>query len=309
MSEPSEPRGVLVIAPAPFPMRSPLSTSACTDTREATALLSRTRHLLLDLDGTLILQDETVEGATELLSRFDGRFAIVSNNSTHTAASMALRLRRMGLRVPSARIVLAGETAVRLVCREFPGARVMLIGSQAIRRFALAQGCRLAETEVDVVLLALDMRFSYQRLSAIVHALQQGARLVVANGDLTHPGPNGTRVPETGSLLASVRAASGTDPLLVVGKPAPLLFEEGLRQLGAAPDDVVVLGDNPATDGDGAARLGLPCILVGPVGGATPTLAALLDRLTSPSVSVRPHGAAGYLAAEDAAQAGCVNSA
>jgi len=282
-------------------MQFPLSTSSCTDTEEAAALLSRTRHLLLDLDGTLILQDEAIEGATELLSRFDGRFAIVSNNSTHTASSMVLHLRRMGLRVPPERIVLAGETAVRVVCETFPGARVMLVGSQAIRRFALAQGCRLADTAVDVVLLALDMRFSYQRLSAVVHALQQGARLVVANGDLTHPGPNGTRVPETGSLLASVRAASGTDPMLVVGKPAPLLFEEGLRRLGAAPDEAAVLGDNPATDGEGAARLGLPCILVSPASGPTPTLAALLDRLRSPNVSARLRGVAGYGAAEVAA--------
>jgi len=285
-------------------MPFPLPTSSCTDTQEAAALLSRARHLLLDLDGTLILQDETIDGASELLSRFDGRFAIVSNNSTDTASSMASRLRRMGLRVPPERIVLAGEAAVRLVRQEFPGARVMVIGSQAIRRFALAQGCRLADTAVDIVLLALDKRFSYQRLSAIVAALQQGARLVVANGDLTHPGPNGTRVPETGSLLASVRAASGTDPLIVVGKPAALLFEEGMRQLGATPDDVVLVGDNPATDGEGAARLGLPCILVGPAGGAAPTLAALLDRLTSPSTPVGLRSMASRPVAEVAAQAG-----
>lgn len=285
-------------------MPSPLPTGSCTDTEEAAALLSHARHLLLDLDGTLILQDETIEGAIELLSRFDGRFSIVSNNSTHTASSMASRLRRMGLRVPPERIVLAGEVAVQRVRQEFPGARVLLVGSPAIRRFALAQGVRLADTAVDVVLLALDKRFSYPRLSAIVESLRQGAGLVVANGDLTHPGPNGTRVPETGSLLASVRAASGIDPLIVVGKPAPLLFEEGMRQLGATPDDVVLVGDNPATDGEGAARLGLPCILVGPAGGAAPTLAALLDRLAAPGTSIGLRRTAGRPSAELAAQAG-----
>ncbi|MCY1546325.1 HAD hydrolase [compost metagenome] len=84
-------------------------------------------------------------------------------------------------------------------------------------------------------------------------------------------------VPETGALLAAVVAASGVQPWRVVGKPAPLLFEEGLRCLGASAEGTVVIGDNPLTDGEGAARLGLACLLVGESPGAVaPTVAGLL---------------------------------
>ncbi|MDP9602934.1 UNVERIFIED_ORG: HAD superfamily hydrolase (TIGR01450 family) [Variovorax paradoxus] len=241
--------------------------------------LARARHLLVDLDGTLVRQQEAIDGAAALLAHFEGRYAIVSNNSTHTARGLAQRLRRLGLNVPPARIVLAGELAVRQLAREHPGARVMMAASPALQRHALAQGCRLVQAGADFVLLALDMHFSHARLALVVNELLRGARLVVTNADATHPGPQGRVVPETGALLAAVVAASGVQPWRVIGKPAPLLFEEGLRCLGARAQDTVVVGDNPLTDGEGAARLGMACVIVGHApGAAAPSVAGLVAR-------------------------------
>jgi 4-nitrophenyl phosphatase len=239
--------------------------------------LAQARHLLLDLDGTLVRQNEAIDGAAELLERFEGRFAIVSNNSTHTAQGLSLRLRRLGLRVPPSRIVLAGELSANLLARQHPTARVMVVGSTALQRHARALGLRLVTAEAEFVLLALDMRFSHARLSAVANELLDGARLVATNADASHPGPHGRVVPETGALLAAVTAASGVQPWRIVGKPEPLLFEEGLRCLGAEPASTVVVGDNPATDAAGAARLGLACVLVGRAPGAlAPSVAGLL---------------------------------
>lgn len=242
------------------------------------AWLARARHLLVDLDGTLVRQQEVIAGAAELLAHFHDSYAIVSNNSTHTAQSLAQRLRRQGLRVPPARIVLAGELAVRQLAQQHSGARVLLAASPALQRHARAQGCELVQQEADFVLLALDMHFSHARLAVIANELQRGAKLIVTNADLTHPGREGRLVPETGALLAAVVAASGVQPWRVIGKPAPLLFEEGLRRLGAQPENTLVVGDNPLTDAAGAARLGMECLLVGHAPGAV-ALAELLQPL------------------------------
>ncbi|MCY1208697.1 HAD hydrolase, family IIA [compost metagenome] len=253
--------------------------------------LAQARHLLVDLDGTLVRQQEAIDGAARLLAHFHDRYAIVSNNSTHTAQGLSVRLRKLGLRVPPERIVLAGELAVRQLVLQHPQARVLLAASPALQRYARAQGCQLvsAEAEADVVLLALDMHFSHTRLSVIANALRRGARLMVTNADATHPGPHGRVVPETGALLAAVVAASGVQPWCVVGKPAPLLFEEGLRRLGAHAGRTVVVGDNPLTDGEGAARLGLVCVLVGESPGAVaPTVAGLLVPPVSEAVEPAP---------------------
>ncbi|CAB3808330.1 hypothetical protein LMG28688_06733 [Paraburkholderia caffeinitolerans] len=242
----------------------------------ADARLARTRHLLVDLDGTLVRQQDLIAGAVELLTHFEGRYAIVSNNSTHTAPGLAQRLHRLGLRVAPGRIVLAGELAVRQLVREHPDARVLLVASPALQRYARSLGCRQVQAGADFVLLALDMHFSYARLAVVVNELLRGARLVVSNVDAIHPGPEGRVVPETGALLAAVVEASGVKPWRVVGKPEPLLFEEGLRCIGARAEDTVVIGDNPLTDAAGAARLGMACMLVGQANGAiAPSVAGL----------------------------------
>jgi HAD superfamily hydrolase (TIGR01450 family) len=256
--------------------------------------LAQARHLLVDLDGTLVRQQEAIDGAAELLAHFHDRYAIVSNNSTHTAEGLSLRLRRLGLRVPPGRIVLAGELAVLQMAQQHPTARVLMAASPALQRYARAQGCQLVQAEADFVLLALDMHFSHARLAIIANELLRGAKLVATNADATHPGPQGRVVPETGALLAAVVAASGMQPWRVIGKPAPLLFEEGLRRLGARPESTVVVGDNPLTDAEGAARLGMACLLVGHAPGA---VALTVGGLLQPS-PLAPEAAPQYRLSE-----------
>ncbi len=261
--------------------------------QDAGACLASASHLIIDLDGTLIREDEAIEGAAELLARFRDRYVIVSNNSTHTAHGVARRLRRLGLRVEPERIVLAGEQTVDFMRRQHPAARILLAASAALRRHAVRSGCLLVESEADFVVLGLDPLFDYARLSLMIDQLRRGARLVVTNGDLSHPGANGTRVPETGALLAAVVAASGVPPAWFIGKPEAPLLREGLRRLGATPASTVVIGDNPATDAIGAHNLGMRCLLVDsacPAG--TATLAALLRAQDAACSSAAPVGAA-----------------
>ncbi|MBO9647756.1 MAG: HAD-IIA family hydrolase [Variovorax sp.] len=240
------------------------------------------QHLILDLDGTLIREDEALPGAAELLARYRERCVIVSNNSTHTASGVARRLARMGLAVDPAQIVLAGEVTVAHLRQSHADARILLASSDALRRHAIAQGCTLVRADADLVVLALDPRFSTRRLALMANELRRGARLIATNSDDNHPGPAGSVVPETGALLAALVAASGVAPLSIIGKPGPLLFEEGMRRLGTAATraNTVVIGDNPATDLRGAAAFGLRALLVGPRPQAhAATLIELLDQL------------------------------
>jgi 4-nitrophenyl phosphatase len=227
------------------------------------ASLAQARHLIVDLDGTLIREDEPIEGAADLLARFRDRYVIVSNNSTHTARGMARRLARMGLKVEPEHIVLAGEQTIDYMRRDHPRARVLLAANPLLQRYALSAGCELVKSDADFVVLALDAQFNHARLAAMANQLRRGARLVVTNSDDNHPGPGGTVVPETGALMAALVSASGVQPWRVIGKPGPLLLEEGLRRLGAPAAGTIVIGDNPATDALGAAQLGMRCVLVG----------------------------------------------
>jgi 4-nitrophenyl phosphatase len=125
---------------------------------------------------------------------------------------------------------------------------------------------RLVREDADLVVLLRDTRISYARLENAANSLNQGARLLVANPDLTHPGPQGRLMPETGALLAALAACLHPQKLVmeVIGKPSPRLFQRAIEALDAAPRRTVMIGDNPATDIAGAAALGLQGVLIGP---------------------------------------------
>lgn len=231
------------------------------------------RGALLDLDGTLVAGGAALPGAVELVRRLGRRCAIVSNDAEHTPAQLAARLRRLGLAVPPGRILLAGATALDTLARERPSGRVLMLASAALRGYARRRGLRPVEEGPDIVLLGRDRAFSYARLQAAARAVRAGAALVVCNPDLTHPGPGGAVVPETGALLVALLACTGKVPVRIIGKPQPALFEAALGRLDIGPEEAVMLGDNPLTDGVGARRAGLDFLLVRP--GDLAGLAAL----------------------------------
>lgn len=249
--------------------------------------------LILDLDGTLMREHEAIDGAADLLRAFQDRYVVVSNNSTHTATQLARRLRNAGLPVDPRRLVLAGELTVHHLRDRHPGARVLMCASASLKRYAAHLGCRLVDDGADIVVLALDRRFSYGVLEKVTQELARGAHLVVSNIDATHPGPQGRVVPETGALLQAVLACVGDAPLHVVGKPEAAMFQEGLRRLGREAGGVIVIGDNPDTDGLGAVRAGMRYLLVGPGAQADAATVGELLRSGVAARSEAPRGRGG----------------
>lgn len=212
---------------------------------------------LIDLDGTLIRGGAPLPFAASLIESLKGRFVVLSNDAEHMPEQLSRTLRAMNLHIPPERIVLAGATAVDLVAREMPGARVMLLASTVLRTYARRLGIELVETGGDAVLLGRDRQFSFTRLAAAANAVREGAELIIANPDRTHPGKDGSVVPETGALLSAILACAGDVPYRVIGKPEPPMFWKALALLGASADDTLMIGDNIETDARGALRVGM----------------------------------------------------
>lgn len=213
---------------------------------------------LIDLDGTLASGNHLLPGARDLIEATADRFAIVSNDSEHTPDQLARRFREWRLPIPVERIVLAGVAALETAAEKRPGTRLLLLGSPALRRMARNMGFELAERNVDTVIVARDRQFSYTKLAIAARAVRDGAEVLVAAPDLSHPGADGYPVPEAGALAAALFAVTGPVPHRVIGKPQPELFRHACNRIGIAPQHCVVIGDNPRTDGAGASGLGVP---------------------------------------------------
>jgi HAD superfamily hydrolase (TIGR01450 family) len=217
---------------------------------------------LIDLDGTLISGRTVLPDARWLLDEVCGRFAIVSNNAEHTPRQLARALKLLGLPVMEEQLVLAGTTAIDVIARDYPGASIMLLGSAALANYARNKRLKLATDAPDLVLVTRDRHFNYTKLAAAAAAISDGAELVVAAPDGCHPGVNGKPVPETGALAAAILACTGLRDYRVIGKPEKVLFDHGCSKLDLPPGEIVMIGDNPDTDGLGALRAGMGFIKV-----------------------------------------------
>jgi HAD superfamily hydrolase (TIGR01450 family) len=229
--------------------------------------IDRYRAVLCDLDGCLIAGDRLLPGAQDLVAHLGPRLWIISNNSTDTPETLSVRLSGLGLDIEPSRIVLAGATAVEQLSAEQPDACICVYGSAAIKELARATGLRLEADRPDFVLLTRDEHFSYADLNRVIRQLENGGQLIVANRDTTHPGSDGRPVAETGALLAALAACLPNVDYREIGKPAPTMYRTVLDRLGLDTASVLAVGDNPATDGEGARRMGMDFVLIGDTGG------------------------------------------
>lgn len=235
---------------------------------EMVTVFADASHVLLDWDGCVALADKPLPAAIAFMRTWSGRVAIVSNNSTHLPEDFVDILAREGITLPASHILLAGAEALH-EARDSGAGRVMILGDQRLKNYGRSLGLMVVREEADLVVLLRDKQFSYVKLARAANCLRRGARLIVANPDLTHPGANGCLVPETGALLAALLAGTDHAPITydVIGKPNRRLFERACQVLGASPETTVMIGDNPKTDGDGAQAHGLRAVLIGPASG------------------------------------------
>ena len=220
---------------------------------------------IFDLDGCIYSGDRIYNGSVELLTYLiaEGKdIYFLSNNSTDREATVRKKLMKMGLPVEDITILVATDFIGEYLLEYHGRAKLQVIGTAELKESLTMQGHRiysLNDDELcDYVVVGRDPHFNYETLRQCVRAVMNGAKLIATNLDLYHPGEDGYRVPETGSLVAAIKAVSGVKDVPVVGKPFIYPFRKIIRQTGNELHRYVMIGDNPYTDVAGAneARLG-----------------------------------------------------
>jgi HAD superfamily hydrolase (TIGR01450 family) len=216
---------------------------------------------LVDLDGVVYLGGEPLPGAVESLNRLDrmGKtIRYLTNDPRPRRATIARRLRDLGVRVDTGEIVTSAWAAARYL--DHAGIRkVSVVGSEGLSAELRARGLRLTEDGPEAVVVGADERTTYRDLQRATRHIDRGATFVGTNPDGSFPTPDGP-APGAGAIVRAVETVTGVEPI-IVGKPEPLMFEMALEDV---PDGAraVVIGDNPDTDVLGAHRAGLTAILV-----------------------------------------------
>lgn len=220
---------------------------------------------VFDLDGTIHLGPSPLPGAADTLERLRRRrrpFAFVSNNTTHSARSRELALRRMGLPVPRGSVVTPAAPLVRFLRAEGLR-RPFVIAERPLRAHLAREGFVLATRaeDVDCVVAGFDRTLTYRKLLVAHRALERGARFIATNADRACPMPDGLW-PDAAAVIGALEGSTGRRVELVLGKPSPAMLETALEGMGLAPERCLMVGDRLETDVRMAAAAGASSALV-----------------------------------------------
>jgi 4-nitrophenyl phosphatase len=219
------------------------------------------------MDGVLWRGQVMLPGVAELFAHLRSAavpFTLATNNASRTPASYVDRLGRAGVEVAPEQVLTSAVATADWLGAEYPaGASVYVVGGEGLRAAVAGAGFELvagAGRPADVVVAGIDFDLTYDKLAAAVLHIGRGARFVGTNPDPTYPAEEGLK-PGAGSVLAAIQAATGIPPV-VIGKPAPRMFEVAVARMGAPAARTAMVGDRASTDIRGAQAAGLKAILV-----------------------------------------------
>jgi HAD superfamily hydrolase (TIGR01458 family) len=218
----------------------------------------RVAGLLVDLDGTLYVGDEPVEGAREAINRLkDGGIELryVTNTTRKPRREVREQLLSLGFEVEEVEIFTPARAAAGLIGDRscFP-----LVTESLLEDLG---GITFTEDHPDHVLIGdLGEGFTYRRLNAAFRCLMDGAELIALQKNRYWRREDGLAL-DAGPFVTALEYASGKSAT-VVGKPERSFFRLALDDLGLAPEEVAMVGDDAEADVAGARAAGLKGIQV-----------------------------------------------
>lgn len=226
--------------------------------------LARVRCFLLDMDGTFYLGDRLVEGALRFVDvvRSQGRdFLFLTNNSSKDGRMYAEKITKLGLPLDAAKVLTSGAAAAIHLLSQQSGARVFVVGTPALEAEFAARGFVLADESPDIVMLGFDTGLTYAKLWRLCDLVRAGIPYWATHPDLNCPTESGF-MPDAGAMIAFVRASTGREPDLVVGKPNRLIAEKAAEHVGVPLSALCMVGDRLYTDIALGTTAGIPTVLV-----------------------------------------------
>lgn len=228
-----------------------------------TAEQEKAETWLIDMDGVLVHEGVALPGAQEFIERLRERglpFLVLTNNSIYTRRDLAARLSHAGLEVPEEQIWTSAVATAQFLSDQVPGASAYVIGEAGLTTALHEVGYTLTDAEPDFVVLGETRTYSFQNITAAVRLIDQGARFIATNPDVTGPSPEGP-LPATGSVAALITKATGQDPYFI-GKPNPIMIRSALNRIEAHSETTAMVGDRMDTDILAGMEAGLTTYLV-----------------------------------------------
>lgn len=222
---------------------------------------------LLDMDGTLYLDDCLFPGAAEFLHeirRGGGRYLFLTNNSSRGGEDYVEKMRQLGVACGREDFLTSVDAlCAYLHARGMEGKLLYAFGTRSFCAQLRAAGFTLTQQRseaVDALVVGFDTELTFQKLEDACILLGRGVEYIATNPDWVCPTWYGY-VPDCGSVCEMLHRATGRRPY-VIGKPRPDMAQLAMQRAGVSAEETVLIGDRLYTDIACGVNAGIDTVLV-----------------------------------------------
>ncbi len=213
--------------------------------------LKNIKQYLLDMDGTIYLDNELFDGTAEFLDRVKnsgGRCIFMTNNSSKSVEKYIEKLSGMGIKAGREDFLTSLDaTAEYLKKQEYK--KIYALGTKSFFGELKEKGFNITaepDDDVDCLCMGYDTELNYKKLEDACILLRKDIAYIATNPDWVCPTWYGF-APDCGSVAEMLFRATGKRPVFI-GKPKPYMAELAVKKTGIGKSETAVVGDRIYTD-------------------------------------------------------------
>ncbi|UCG62561.1 MAG: TIGR01458 family HAD-type hydrolase [Candidatus Zixiibacteriota bacterium] len=219
------------------------------------------KGLLFDLDGVLYVEEELVEGAVETVSYIKSKkipCRFLTNTTTRSLDALYQKTTRLGLEIDREEIFTPPKIAAHYLRKKGQPSLLLILQENTKLEFA---GFRQDDINPDVIVIGhYSDRWNYALMNRLFHLIMNGAELLALHKGRYWETDRGLTL-DIGAFITGLEYATGVTAT-VVGKPSEDFFRVAVEDMGIAPSEAAMIGDDIVSDIGGAQLAGLSGILV-----------------------------------------------
>jgi NagD protein len=217
------------------------------------------------MDGVIYRGGTLVPGAQDFVAGLletKTPFLFLTNNSEQTPLDLKNKLLSLGIHgIREDNFITSAMATAEFLASQKPNGTAYVIGGGGLINELYNAGYSITEHKPDYVVVGRTVNFNYQMLLKAAKFIQDGAKFIGTNPDLTDRAPDGTLEPACGSILAAIEKATGKTPY-IVGKPNAVMMMFARKKLNARSSETIMIGDRMDTDIVGGIEAGMRTCLV-----------------------------------------------
>lgn len=213
--------------------------------------LKNKKLFLLDMDGTIYLDEELFDGTLDFLDyvkSIGGRYIFLTNNSSKGVDKYIEKLQKMGISATEDDFLTSTDATI-LYLKEKGYKKIYGFGTASFVKQLKDSGLNVVterEEGIDCLCLSNDTELTFKKLEDACILLNDEIDYIATNPDWVCPVWYGF-VPDCGSFADIIFNATKKRPKFI-GKPEPEMAYLAMKKTGFTKEETVLFGDRLYTD-------------------------------------------------------------